>query len=864
MTALSQSASLLPVEQRQLLAEMNDTDAPWPKLSVVELFERRVAERPEAPAVVTSTESVSFGELGERVARLRGGLVHSGVRRGDVVALDVEAGWARAALPLAVLGTGAAFYVPGAGKEPDERAPLRVRLTVTALDALLAEGQAAPVASIAGDDVAYVVDSFDSGAHAAVAHAPLAGLVADLAARFGLGPDDRTLALSHAGSDLSVFDLVGVLALGGSVVVPAGAEGGSADWLRLLAEHGVTVWNSTPPVLARLVDHAERRGERLPGSLRLILLSREWIPLRLPEQVRELAAGPVTIVSLGGASEAGIWSTAFPVSEIDPTWKRIPIGRPLANQRVVVLNESLAPCPVWVAGRLYFNGRGLSQPHAAAPQVERDRFVEHPESGERLYRSSQFGRVLPDGVVELLGTEQTRAAIAGYEVDVRELEVLLAEHPAVREAVVVSSADDSLVAFLEVPHGHAPSADELRALLRGKISEYLLPEHFEALAELPVAPDGSFDRVALRTRAHERASSPPPAPASGAGEDADPTEDVGKVVAEVLGLSDVDPNANLLDLGASSAELIHVTSRVEQEFGFEVDIEEMLEYPYVSTLARQHEAARFRAGIATEGAAASPERAASAEGGVLLADPLEREAFKQARHDLRTDLTSPRGRGIELRPSVDPAPAGRSGRRTHRRFSPGPVPLGAVCGLLASLSETADGGHSRRWYPSAGGLYPVQVYVHLKTGRVDGDRGGTYYCDPVAQRLVQIAEGAEFDRATHAWINREIFDDAAFSLHLVADLAAIEPMYGSLSNGFCMYEAGAMGQLLSMVAPAVGLGLCSVGAMDFDQIRHLFALRPSHVVMHTLLGGGLDAGREPADERRTARMLERLDRVTGP
>ena len=159
--------------------------------------------------------------------------------------------------------------------------------------------------------------------------------------------------------DLSVYDIFGTLAAGATIVIPdADLTKDPAHWANLILKNQVTIWNSVPALMQLLVEHLES-VEQKTNSLRLVLMSGDWIPLNLPERIWQKFAN-AEIISLGGATEASIWSIAYPIKEINPDWKSIPYGYPLANQQFYVLNEAMEPCPIWVTGQLYIGGIGFS------------------------------------------------------------------------------------------------------------------------------------------------------------------------------------------------------------------------------------------------------------------------------------------------------------------------------------------------------------------------------------------------------------------------------------------------------------------------------------------------------------------------
>jgi SagB-type dehydrogenase family enzyme len=207
-------------------------------------------------------------------------------------------------------------------------------------------------------------------------------------------------------------------------------------------------------------------------------------------------------------------------------------------------------------------------------------------------------------------------------------------------------------------------------------------------------------------------------------------------------------------------------------------------------------------------------------------------------------------------------------RRSQRQFSLRPIGLTQLGEFLSVLQQLTLDGKPKYLYASPGGLYPVQVYLHIKPGRVEGVAGGSYYYHPIEHRLVLLHEGIEIDRSIHVpFINTPIFDEAAFSLLLIGRLDAIGPSYGELSLHFITLEAGGMAHLLEMAGPPVGIGLCQIGTIEFDRIRQHFDLDDSHVLVHSLLGGLIDkeevalpTGQD--DASKVAHMVERIKRLS--
>jgi non-ribosomal peptide synthetase component F len=285
-------------------------------------------------------------------------LQQRGIERGDLVGVTAPKGWTQAVAVLGVTAAGAA-YVPLDPDLPETRR--RLLMEQTGMREVLTEqdveigGRATLRAHGCATDLAYVI--FTSGSTGTpkgvmIDHRGAVNTVEDINRRFGIGPSDRVLGLSSLSFDLSVYDLFGIWAAGGAVVLPDQDRlRDPKHWLGLIRSAGVTVWNTVPALLDLAADYAETASSPELSGLRLVMLSGDWIPVGLPDRLRRKAP-EAQVVSLGGATEASIWSVYYRIGEVDAEWASIPYGRPLANQRVYVLNRHFDPCPDWVPGDL--------------------------------------------------------------------------------------------------------------------------------------------------------------------------------------------------------------------------------------------------------------------------------------------------------------------------------------------------------------------------------------------------------------------------------------------------------------------------------------------------------------------------------
>jgi amino acid adenylation domain-containing protein len=606
---------LVPPAQLAVRAAANATDAPVPEVLLHALFEARAAERPDAPAVITSGRTLTYGELLRRSSALAHELRSRGASRERLVAVVMEKGWEQVVAVLAVLQSGAA-YVPVSPSVPRERlaflldhAQVELVLTQPGVDATVewpegvericvTDAEPAPAACLAPsqrpDDLAYVI--YTSGSTGLpkgvmIEHRAAVNTILDMNARFAVGPGDRALALSSLTFDLSVYDVFGALAAGAAIVLPEpGATRDPARWSELMVRERVTVWDSVPALMQALVDYASGDPARLPQELRLVLLSGDWIPVSLPGEIRALVPG-ARVFSLGGATEAAIWSILYPIDAVQPGWKSIPYGKPMLNQRFHVLNELLEPCPIGVAGGLFIGGVGLARGYWRDEEKTRASFFQHPRTGERLYRTGDLGRYLPDGNIEFLGREDFQVKVNGFRIELGEIEAALERHPDVAQAVVAAVGERTsrrLVGYVVPRDGTSPSSAELRSHLQEKLPEYMVPGTFVTLGELPLSANGKVDRAALPAP-H---AVPRPAPTAAA-TDGSMTARIAALIGRVLEMDRLDGSANLLDLGASSLEMIRIANLLKQELGTRPQIEEFYQRPTIAGLAEWYEQAGF-------------------------------------------------------------------------------------------------------------------------------------------------------------------------------------------------------------------------------------------------------------------------------
>jgi amino acid adenylation domain-containing protein len=883
---------LVPVAQRARRKQVNSVEAPLPDVLLQDLFAAQVNQRPDQNAVMATGRNLTYAELHGLSLRWGRKLRACGVRPNDLVAVVMEKGWEQIAAVLGILQAGGA-YLPIDASLPKERlwyvldnSGAKIVLTQSRIGERIdwpanlrrfsvdresvAEWDASALEAVqTPGDLAYVLYTSGSTGRPKGVMVEQRGVVNCMLRtneRFAIGPGDRALCVSALHHDMSVHDVFGVLAAGGTLVIPD--ESGRRDpahWLELIRREGVTLWTSVPAMMEMLLEYAAAHGDGLSQPLRLAFLGGDWIPLSLPERLSEAFPG-AQLVSVGGPTETTVWNIWHVVEAVEPSSKSIPYGKPTANNRYYILNEAMGDCPDWVAGEQVSRGYWRDAGKTA------ERFVSHPRTGERLYRTGDRGRYLPDGSIEFLGRVDFQVKIHGQRIELGEIEAALQEHSGVKAAVVIAWGEGQLkqrLAGYVVPRGKAPSAEELTAFLASKLPDYMTPSVFVFLDELPLSANGKIDRRQLPEPREAARTAPAARTTDTAATTGSETQRViAAAVGELLGIPTPECDANLVGLGASSIDMVRLGNELEKRFGLRPRMDQIFRMQTVAKLAAYYDQQLGRQSASTS--AASGPQATDAVSEMIasypvMINPEERDRFKESKPGVR--------KGDQNKASIELAAAEPSpelldeyrNRRSCRRFSLRPVPFEAISRLLGYLRPVTLDGKAKYLYGSPGGLYPTQVYLHCKTGRVAGLDAGVYYYHPLDHRLVVLQPKVEISREIHIpFINTPIYDEAAFSLLFVCEFAALAPGYGERSLHFATMEAGILTHLMESRAYQHGIGLCSIGTIDFEQIRPWFDLSKSHVLIHSLVGGRIDedGGQTAARGDRVANLQERIQKMS--
>jgi pyochelin synthetase len=569
---------------------------------------------PNHPAVMCGDEALTYGELAAAAESFAKVLRANGVHPGDRVAIVLAKGVPQMIAVYATLLAGAA-YVPIDPASP----PRRIDQLVNDIGAAAIVGgdatarQGVPVVQVSGGAVvptsaasastasasmdlpadldpsalAYVIyTSGSTGQPKGVAldHRGPINTILDVNDEFSIVAEDVIFGVSSLSFDLSVYDIFGSAMAGATLVLPDPADHSPHAWLARMVERQVTVWNSAPPLMQLLVDVARAEGVELP-ALRIVMLSGDWIPLSLPDDIKAIAPN-AKVISLGGATEASIWSIWYPIDAVDPRWRSIPYGRPMANQPWYVLDEQGNETPTWTTGQLHIGGVGLAQGYWGDPEKTSAAFVAHPATGERIYRTGDLGRLLPDGNIELIGRIDAQCKIQGHRVEPGEVEHVLAADPRVKDAAVVVAGEakqKQLHAFVVLHEGSSPSDDgeSIRAGLVDRLPSYLIPGRITVVAAMPVTSNGKLDRSALLalTEAATDAGAMYVAPRT------DLERSIVEIWKDVLGIDTIGVDDDFFNLGGHSFAALRAVAALRSRTTLNVSLGGLLESRTVARLA---------------------------------------------------------------------------------------------------------------------------------------------------------------------------------------------------------------------------------------------------------------------------------------
>jgi amino acid adenylation domain-containing protein len=635
---ISRLPLLTDSERRRVVSVWNETACEYPRdRTLPQLFEEQVARTPHAVALRDGARCVTFGALNVLANRLAHDLQERGVGRGTFIGVCLHRSIEMTVAVLGILKAGGA-YLPLDPAHPVTRLRFMVEdanvplvLTHERTHAV-ARALSVPALRLDGESSVVAIEPPDSLSTGAVAEDPAylmytsgstglpKGIVSPHRATvnrlfwmwnaYPFAPGEVACQKTSPSFVDSAWEIFGPLLQGvPSVVVPEDTVRDVPELIQLLARHGVTRIVLVPSLLRSILDHAEERLQALLPALNFWVSSGEVLPAGLVARFRD-ALPDGRLLNLYGSTEVAADATCY---ELPPTHSgRVPVGRPIDNLRVYILDRERQPVPIGIVGRLHVAGTGLAVGYWNSPELTAERFVTDPfgdEPDARMYDTGDLGRYLAGGTIELCGRVDDQLKLRGVRIAPGEIEARLREHPAVTDAVVAVRCDDvddqRLVAYVAATP--AVTTGDLRDFAARVLPSAMVPAGFVVLPELPRTPHGKVDRDALPrpewAQMVPRATRITPRTAM--------ERQIATIWSDVLSIGDLGIEDSFFDLGGHSLMAMQVASRMWRQFGIDVPVRLLFEHPTIQDLA----AALTRSGFSeqAEEAALQPSHAADGE-----------------------------------------------------------------------------------------------------------------------------------------------------------------------------------------------------------------------------------------------------------
>lgn len=608
------SLDLRSQKQREAHIQYNDCAHSYSSLMLHEYLYSAVDKHPESTLVIDSEGSHSYSDVYRRSNQLAHVLREQfNVQPNDLIAVNLTKSWQQVVVLQAILAAGGA-YVPIMPSWPTIRKKTVVQRCQCRL--VIAEPEVSDISNIDGvealfindaridtasekqlesqqlaGDIAYIL--FTSGSTGipkgvVLNHSGPANTIEDINRRFDIHQNDRILALSDLSFDLSVYDIFGSIAAGATIVFPEeGRQQDPGTNYQLLQEHEITVWNSVPALIQLMTDYLNLSDVKTQLNLKTIMMSGDWIPTSLPAKIYEYAP-KANVVSLGGATEASIWSIYYPISKGEKFHVSVPYGYPLANQSIYLLDNNLDPRPDDVPGDIYIAGTGLAVGYWNDSEKTNLAFIQDPKTGQRLYRTGDWGVRRPGGHIEFLGREDGQVKIRGFRIELGEIESVLQRHSNIDTAVVKTAGRSpqtkQIIGYVSLsdPESNRLTESDLKTYLDEYLPSYMIPSRIRFIDKMPLTPTGKIDRKSLviedetLTIKDETIKTSPKTKTE---------KELAKLWTTLLKVKNVSQQDDFFDLGGTSFSAVRMMVSITSNFGVEITLPALIQRSRLEDLA---------------------------------------------------------------------------------------------------------------------------------------------------------------------------------------------------------------------------------------------------------------------------------------
>lgn len=806
--------------------EWNETDKNYRlELCLHELIETSASLDSYADAVVFENEHLSYKELNAQTNQYAHYLREIGTGPNQVVAVMMDRSIEMIIALMAILKAGGA-YLPIDPGYPEDR--IRFMLQDAAVSIVLIQKKyhflsetfigttvlmdekstyisqmpfTNPTNITSPDDLAYII--YTSGSTGKpkgcmLSHKAICNRLLWMKEHYSIGATEKILQKTPFTFDVSVWEFFLPLISGASLhfAKPNGHK--DNDYLiQKIVNEKITICHFVPSMLRYFLN---QDNVSQCTSLRHVFVSGEALTVDLVHKFKRTLGA--RLHNLYGPTEAAVDVTYWEAEERED--RVVPIGKPISNIRMYILNSQLSQVAIGETGELFIGGLGLAKGYINQPKLTEEKFIKNPlsdESHSKLYRTGDQARYLEDGNIEFLGRLDFQVKLRGFRIELTEIENILREHESMDDSIVLvrdnDTDDPKLVAYVVAKYQIEMS--DIKDYLRKKIPEWMVPNTITPIAKMPLTQHGKVDRGALpwpinssndkvTTKAQEKST------------DSNLATDLLDIFANLLNIKNLKINDDLFDAGATSFTMVQIVDKIRNKYQITIPIELFLDNPTIKGLVD----------YLTKKIGIKPE------------SQFSEKSF--SKFDI--ELTNAHIHESFYRRILN-----------HINYSERAISLQVFGEFLSSLMRRPGENKPKYLYASAGALNPVQTYVYVKNNGIEDLAEGFYYYHPVEHSLYLLNHHDKIQQSIFTQSDRFTYTKANFVLFFISQMEAIRPIYSNLSSILSILEAGYMGQLLVDRQADFDLKLFPVGNIAFDEISPYFQLSQDQMYLHCILGG---------------------------
>lgn len=591
----------------------NTSKKVFKEICLHQLFENQVARQPKSIALSTKDSSISYEELNNKANLVAKFLINKGVCKSDFVGILMKPTPEQIIFLIAIHKIGAA-YVPMNIKDPLDRimeivknAGLKHIITdidilnsindfsihsIEELQSVMSEGKADNLnLEIDISLPAYII--YTSGSTGKpkgvlVTHQKVANLIEWVNTTFDISPNDKLIWSTNLCFDLSVYDIFGSLAAGACIRILSVEERLNPEQqFQILLNEGITFWDSAPQSMQQVGTFFHKSIKGDSTKLRLVFLSGDWIPLKLADEIKSVFHN-AKVVSLGGATEATIWSNYFIINKVNPAWRSIPYGKPIQNARYYILNDDLTHCDLNEKGDLFIGGPVLAREYYGDSELTNNKFINDPFfPNHKMFRTGDKAQWMPDGNIEFLGREDDQLKVRGYRVEVGEIKSVALQIEYIKDAIVIADKTDKfnakVILFFTCFNNEIPNVEAVKEHLRKGLPEYMIPAFIYHIDQIPVTGNGKADLSKLMDIYNHK------------GMDNNILDNstltnierqLAEIWIELLKVSNINPDDNFFEIGGNSILSAFIVYNIESKFNIKFNIKDFFENPRIDALAK--------------------------------------------------------------------------------------------------------------------------------------------------------------------------------------------------------------------------------------------------------------------------------------